>query len=122
MCVCVRVCVCVCVCVLLSAQRANFVVSASAFASRRALVLFCVISASFRVTHCVCMCVCLCHSVSVTTWCAKDAIECCPEVSTRFDRLATQHQDSDTFTLRLADGSEPTLAPEAAAYVFVSHA
>ena len=29
--------------------------------------------------------------------------------------------DSDTFTLRLADGSEPTLAPEAAAYVFVSH-
>lgn len=30
--------------------------------------------------------------------------------------------DSDTFSLRLADGSEPTLAPEAAAYVFVSHA
>ncbi|MEM1055489.1 MAG: metal-dependent transcriptional regulator [Bacteroidota bacterium] len=30
--------------------------------------------------------------------------------------------DSDTYTLQLPDGSEPSLAPEAAAYVFVSHA
>ncbi|EGD79755.1 hypothetical protein PTSG_10739 [Salpingoeca rosetta] len=29
----------------------------------------------------------------------QDAIECCPDLTTRFDKLATAHQNSDTFTL-----------------------